>query len=603
MPASKLSSQANDPPSHSATVPKEDPDLGIIISEKQEQQPSSSTAESSVVPTSLSVSDKPSEESQKMDENESDSNSKTANNKSEMTTPERDRNDSTSSPHEQNQEPSADTNVKNRIPADGEKTGQKFAEMRKSIETNCPHTNIVSSLANEKAKPDIGVETAGISTSLLGMTIERQQQSATEASKDKNDQEDDARKMEDNTNPVGRRSKKYGKNKSRRSLGGVSSRTKYDCHVQSLEILSSSKSAEMSTEESHDDTTARILLDMYAYHQGREGVEARDTETGELLFTQQVSDTNHDFDAPKTTFPIQIEFPLEDEDDDDENCSESGVIINTERVESENKNFENNENFGNKNGEDKINSTSGKSLKKKDLAMYRETLIWDLLDPNTPTSLAYASAIAKEYGLSFGQTMDLAARIDKQIQKHVIETSHYREAIATREPIQELTQPRKLGPIFQPCRYDELAQVEKEGGTFRPKRESRGHSRPRSSGFNGVLKKNRNARIVVPEPVTKASTSERRDKIKKNMPSASDVNLEDEIDDDLLEEVRKRSTAELLLAEVVVLKPEKNAICHICKKRMPMGYHFPCPTNNHVYCDLHVQVSKFFFSLVDDDYS
>ena len=48
-------------------------------------------------------------------------------------------------------------------------------------------------------------------------------------------------------------------------------------------------------------------------------MEARDAETGELLCTQHVTDTNHDFDAPKSTFPIEIEFPLEDEDEMDEN--------------------------------------------------------------------------------------------------------------------------------------------------------------------------------------------------------------------------------------------------------------------------------------------
>ena len=99
-----------------------------------------------------------------------------------------------------------------------------------------------------------------------------------------------------------------------------------------------------------------------------------------------------------------------------------------------------------------------------------QTLTWDLFDPNTPTPQAFALSIGNDYGLSFGQIMDLAARIDKQIQQHVTETSHYREPIATGEPIQELTQPRKLGPIRQPYRFDEVLQTGKEGGTFKPKR-------------------------------------------------------------------------------------------------------------------------------------
>ena len=580
------SSQLKDPPSYSIIAKEVVED---VVSEQQNQSSSSQPESSEAASKSISEDT----QSQKDETNESNSDSKTSNNTKETTiakpgTSAGEENDSMSSRQkEQRQE----SDVKTQIPPESDTTVQQNAETKETLDKSS--TENISVLPREERKRDIGLETAGISTNILGLTIEKQQQQQSATENDtNNDPEDESRKQEGN--PVGRRSKKYIK-KSRRSFSGVVSRTKYDCHVLSMGIPSSSKS-----EEAAD---TKMILDMYAYHQGREGMEARDAETGELLFSQQVTDTNHDFDAPKSTFSIEIEFPLEDDEDEaDEDFLGSGDISHTtERLESENKNSENGENFR-KSGQDNnihipttTTKSTGKSLKKKNLAMYQETLTWDLIDPNTPTPLDYASTIGKEYGLSFGQTMDLAARIDKQIQKHVTETSQYREAIATRDTIQELSQPRKLGPICQPYRYDEIVQTEKEGGTFRPKRER--HSRqPRSSACGGALvsKKNRKDRSSpTTETLAKASSTTERNKTKKNAPSIPEVNLEDELDDDLLEEVKKRSTAEPI-AVSGVMKAEKNAICHICKKRMPMGYHFPCPNGSHVYCDMHVEVSLFY---------
>jgi len=39
----------------------------------------------------------------------------------------------------------------------------------------------------------------------------------------------------------------------------------------------------------------------------------------------------------------------------------------------------------------------------------------------------------------------------------------------------------------------------------------------------------------------------------------------------------------------VKLEKLENAICHICKKRTDIGYHFQCAMKNHVYCEYHVK--------------
>ena len=365
--------------------------------------------------------------------------------------------------------------------------------------------------------------------------------------------------------------------------------------------LSISNSTNMGSDKNADDTSnSEMVLDMYAYHQGREGMEARDADTGELLFCQQVTDTNHDFDAPKSTFPIEIEFPLEDDDDDEVDDD------NIENNNNDNDNRNSRNNFINGSGGNNNTSTTaeftGRSSKKQNIAMYREIMTWDLLDPNTPTPLAFAASIGKEYGLSFGQTMDLAARIDKQIERHVAETSNYREPIAIRENIQDLTERRKIGPICQPYRYDAIIQTEKEGGTFKIKRESRGHAKVRSSSSAaGGPRQNRNGGSLASETVaTKVlSPARKRDTSKSNKHGSAaqdEASLDDKLVDELLAEVKKRSTTESVATDSGsgVLKAEKNVICHICKKRVALGFHFPCSMKNHVYCEYHVTVSKLF---------
>ena len=446
-------------------------------------------------------------------------------------------------------------------------------------------------LQQQKSEMDIGLGTIGISTNILGLKIERQQQSTTEENNDHEDQQNNVQNIDASRKTTGRKSKKYGKTKSSRRSGGCDVpriKPKYDCHVQSIGITSTGEENER-------------VLDMYAYHLGREGMEARDADTGELLFTQQVTDTNHEFDAPKTTFRMVVEFPLEDEEDEFDDYTKQCDDDGTKDRKGQNKvdlnpskNSHNNFISGSR------GDSIGRLSKKKGVAMYRETLDWDLLDPKTPTPLAFATSLGEEYGLSFGQTMDLAAQMDKQIENHITETNNYREPIVAKEITKDLTQIRKIGPIRQAYRYDEVIQTE-EGGTLKAKRESRGHLKSRHSVAAGGSRQNRKGGNLHSDTASKVTASGKRKNNKNNkhrsaIQNSSEVNLEDEFVDELMEEVKKRSIAESN-AEVVkngnggVLKSEKNAICHICKKRVDEGFHFPCSTNNHVYCELHVKVS------------
>ena len=585
---------------------------GTAIEQHSSPEPISSSAPT----TSQSISDNPSQQKpQHTDAKNPNSESKTTIDREKAVIPNKipsgeasigEGNNSNCSPQpkpEQRQDASVDAEHKTNYPLDinGETphTPHTNTEAIKIAEGSTKNPEKAVTVSKEKTKIDIGLEMIGISTRVLGMTIRKldSQQSTAKGNNDGRDQEDDTHKKKGNNHTPGRRPKRYGKAKSRRSMGGVVTRTKYDCHVQSLGTSSNLALEDVDENNVDSGQKTETILDMYAYHQGREGMEARDAETGELLCTQQVTDTNHDFDAPKSTFPVRIEFPLEDEDEMDENDFGDNGTTSAKRLDAGNQNFEN-EHGKNNNA---IQPTAAKSsIKKKIVAKYQETLTWDLLDPNTPTPHAFAISIGTEYGLSFGQIMDLAARIDKQIQKHVTETSHYREPIATREPIQELTQPRKLGPIRQPYRFDQVLRTGKAGGTFKPKRVGRGMARLHSSV--GASKKIKGAKssLISPEAASasKKPTFDKRDKGKKNsVIKDSDVSLEDELDEDLLDEVRKRSNIEQVreIGKHGVLKNEKSAICHICKKRVPLGFSFACSVNNHVYCDSHVQARRVFF--------
>eukprot|EP00536_Pseudo-nitzschia_multiseries_P004004 jgi/Psemu1/237178/estExt_Genewise1.C_640045 len=465
---------------------------------------------------------------------------------------------------------------------------------------------------------DAGIQAVGIPTNILGISIElqsipqrqNQQQQRQQQQQQRQQQQLQQPPTEGNgggkidrenkdatatatatvtTNNMNTRpKKKCGRppKGSRRSGAGVvpKQKSKYDCHVRSLGTTVVAPQNTIATTEDDDDddddapitisssgtknggSGAGMVLDMYAYHQGREGMEARDADTGELLFTQRVTDTNHELDGPKSVLTIRIEFPLEDSDAED---SDDG---------------------------------NGNTLPRKKKATYQEDIPWDLLDANTPTPLAFATSIGKEFGLSFGETMDLAARMDKQIERHVAENTQFREPIALVDNGNESTQKRKIGPIIQPYRYDRAVRTEREGGTFKPKKDSRIlKPRPSVSG-NGGCRQNRNGgnSITTGSSSSTSKLGRRRDSNQASNVGDTDrakATLDEELVPELLNEVKRRSDREAKMdvsqkckgGKIGYLEVLRNAICHICKKRTDVGLRFQCSMKNHVYCEFHVK--------------
>jgi hypothetical protein len=291
------------------------------------------------------------------------------------------------------------------------------------------------------------------------------------------------------------------------------------------------------------------VLDMYSYHRGREGMDPRDPESGELLCPLEPSDTNHDCDAPKLGATVVIEFPLDDEVD--------SKVIGTEAKES------------------------------MDKAIYRETLQWDLSDPSTPSPLCFATDIANEYGLSFGQRMDLAISIEQQIESHLQQNCSYSAPLALKDPLGN--ERRFGGPTIHTHLYDQVLQTA-EGGIRQPRKQTA----------------SRQARVPTPssKPQTTAnastaevSTASRRTSLERVYEPVV-FEPEEDVEPEYREEVKKRTRAASVLdvshkcknGIIGVLEKKQDFHCHVCHKRCKVTYNFACGIVSHSYCEMHCKV-------------
>lgn len=391
---------------------------------------------------------------------------------------------------------------------------------------------------------DLGTQLTGVASRLLGLTIQKQSSSGEDGEKVNGSGLADTQRA----TTTSKNTKKVPKE--------VAKPPKYECVVHALGDIAES----VNGEQGNGATT----LDMYTYHRGREGMEARDKTSGDLLCVEEVTDTNHELDAPKLTFSVKVEFPLDDPDDDDDQDAN-----NPKRM------------------------------------LYTDVLDWDLSDPSTPSPLDFANSVAREYGLSFGATLDLAASIEQQIETHLAAQYHFSEPVALKDPQGLLERDRQAGPIMQAHRYDQVMEAGR-GGFLRPKR-ARQAAKTRSTGNLSGRSSNKTTSNVsdtdsIAADTGQSSSAERRRSSLEAVPAAKEsyaTRDEDEIEDVFVEEVKKRARKASVLdiihrcenGVVGQLEEAKNVHCHICHKRTDIGFIFPCGRNNHIYCLYHINVS------------
>lgn len=163
-----------------------------------------------------------------------------------------------------------------------------------------------------------------------------------------------------------------------------------------------------------------------AYHRGIAGDEPRNKTTGFLYTDVGITDTNHSWDVLPSDciIPIQIKFPLVD--DDDMRTKKSGRARSI---------FERN------------TSKSELDAKDEEIPMFCDVKQWNLSNPATPTPLVYASEIAAQFGMSFSRTLDLARSIQHQIDEFMRDYVIYNVPISARDPYEIMRNKNGLQPV------------------------------------------------------------------------------------------------------------------------------------------------------------
>lgn len=121
-------------------------------------------------------------------------------------------------------------------------------------------------------------------------------------------------------------------------------------------------------------------LDTRVYHRGIAGQELRDDTTGDLLCDVEATDTGK-ATGPIRAVPVTVQFTIPMDNGED----------------------------------DKDLQATGEEQLLQQPYVYKEIISWDISQSSTLTPHQYATDVAVEYGLSFTQTMDLTASIQRQL--------------------------------------------------------------------------------------------------------------------------------------------------------------------------------------------
>jgi hypothetical protein len=286
------------------------------------------------------------------------------------------------------------------------------------------------------------------------------------------------------------------------------------------------------------------VLDMFTYHRGREGQEPRDSKTGELLCDVEPTDSNFGLTQPKLKIPVSVEFPLHDGE-----CA----------TESD-------------------DPTSHDAS-----AYYKDTVEWDLSNSSTPSPMEYALNVADEFGLNFGQTVDLAVSIQNQIDDYLRNNIAYSAPIAIRDPSGLERETRKPAS-FSLQLYGSVSGVDTYSG-FPLSKKQRAISR---SVFSSKAINNKPKSMPEGE-----AGNDRHTSLRFGYYDSS------EIEEEYLAEIQKRAKAESEenLRERAAkegvetgLKILETGNCHVCHKRHSNVAQFPCLIGTHIFCVQHCKV-------------
>jgi hypothetical protein len=255
----------------------------------------------------------------------------------------------------------------------------------------------------------------------------------------------------------------------------------------------------------------------------------RDETTGDLLCDVGATDTNFSYDEPNlNAVNIQIDFALDDNH------------------------------------------------------RFKETVLWDLKDPDTLTPMLFATRTAETFGLSMKETLELAESIQRQLRDVVSERCKYSTAIPIKADMLGSLRDRPAPRLHS--LYGDVIGPEPGGMLLCPSVKRPTHAPVRSTS---VTKTQSNTKL--PPKATNMIPK------RKGPAKRSDAKIEecfkDEVQKRLLAEsrrtIRESQNADTLGGE---LSLTRKSICHRCVAVKDTCGVFACRTAHHAYCDEHLDI-------------
>jgi Bromodomain len=196
---------------------------------------------------------------------------------------------------------------------------------------------------------------------------------------------------------------------------------------------------------------------------------------------------------------------------------------------------------------------------------YCETVQWNLSLDGAPTPMMFATEVAREFGLSYAQTWDLADSIQSQLQNFVHD--HFARAAPMVKKRDQLT------PVI-PHLYGEATGFSQRGGTshpFTPMPKEPPCTKQHHSSTNPLQ----------PAVATSKAGAKRRD-------SAESQRVENVYYNQVNERLRMLFIRDVQGKLGALNAFRENHLCHLCGDRKAMCGAFACGLTGHAFCMLHL---------------
>jgi hypothetical protein len=307
-----------------------------------------------------------------------------------------------------------------------------------------------------------------------------------------------------------------------------------------------------------------------------------------------ITDTNYAWDIlPKDCIiPIRIEFPLSEPE-----------VIDHEMAQGKDSSSVKGRNHDRRCKSPMLHTQSQLRAKREsieaDLVTFRDTIRWDLSNPNTPTPIVYATNIGVEFGLPSLRILDLARSIQNQIDEFIRDYVIYHVPISAKDSYGE----KRTKAGLQPVKYKNETKM--HGGHCATNVATKFKLFDEVDRCTHALEdSNQEANSAVDSQ--KSNRKKREDKVIRpekydynvtpidKIPKHDFSSLGNDIDPLYSEECLRRAKEEVIkiieiLSNGVIGKATVcgNRKCHYCRKSRNYSIQFPCGIESHVICDFH----------------